>query len=142
MADGDGGVRPAGAVTDLADAVAALRAELWAAISAGSAEERHLDVADIEVELSVESATGADGRVTFWVVDAGAKDTVGASASYRVTLKLTPFSQRSRAGYPVSDRSRGRASPSFEPPIPSGPSPRRARAWEEGDRPRPGTGGR
>jgi len=90
MADSDGEIRPPADLVDLADAIAALRAQLSQATSTSSASGPRFKIAEIEMEFSVEAVAGGDGQVTFWVVGADAGGSVGNLAGHRVTIKLTP----------------------------------------------------
>lgn len=89
---GRGVTRPAGAVAGLADAVAALRAELTQARAAGGDAELRFQLGDIQMEFAVEVTADAEahGGVRFWVVDVGGKVGMASTGSHRVTLTLSP----------------------------------------------------
>lgn len=84
--------RPAGTVTDLADAVRALREELSSAMAASTDETLRFEVDTVTMEFVVEvtADTEAHAGVKFWVVDVGAGGGLSRSASHTVTLELTP----------------------------------------------------
>jgi hypothetical protein len=110
MADGDSGSRPAEHFVGLEDAIAALRRQVSEAASV--AARPRFEIAEIEMEFSVEAVTGTDGRVTFWVVSAGTDGKPGHPASHRVMIKLTLR----------------------EPERDEGRNGRITRGWDEGDR--------
>ena len=96
--------RPAGTVTDLADAVRALREELSSAMAASTDENLRFEVDAVKMEFVVEvtANTEAHAGVKFWVVDVGAEGGLSRSASHTVTLELTP--KTSTGGRPeISD---------------------------------------
>lgn len=85
--------RPAGTVTDLADAVRALRQELSNAMAAASTDENlrfEVDAVTMEFAVEVTADTDAHAGVKFWVVDVGAGGGLSRSSSHTVTLELTP----------------------------------------------------
>lgn len=92
---------------ELADMIAQLRGELAAAMAAaentgtsgttGAAEGTEgtelrfeLGAVQLEAEFAVQRSAGADGRIRFWVVEAGASGQQASSTTHRVTLTLEP----------------------------------------------------
>lgn len=98
---------------ELADMIAQLRGELAAAMAAaentgtsgtsgttGTAEDTEgtegtelrfeLGAVQLEAEFAVQRSAGADGRIRFWVVEAGASGQQASSTTHRVTLTLEP----------------------------------------------------
>jgi hypothetical protein len=84
--------RPAGTVTDLADAVRALREELSSAMAVSTDEDLRFEVGTVTMEfaVAVTADTKAHAGVKFWVVDVGAEGGLSRLASHTVTLELTP----------------------------------------------------
>ncbi|WP_371527415.1 hypothetical protein OG302_16035 [Streptomyces sp. NBC_01283] len=83
---------------ELAEMIAQLRGELAAAMAAGEEAEDAEDTAlrfelgpvQLEAEFAVQRSAGADGRIRFWVVEAGASGQQATSTTHRVTLSLEP----------------------------------------------------
>lgn len=85
---------------ELAEMIAQLREELAAAMAAAQdadtegAEDAalrfELGPVQLEAEFSVQRSAGADGRIRFWVVEAGASGQQAHSTTHRVTLSLEP----------------------------------------------------
>ncbi|MFF2851527.1 trypco2 family protein [Streptomyces sp. NPDC058001] len=84
---------------ELAEMIGQLRAELARAMVAAEGEELRfgLGTVELEAEFVVERSAGGEGRVRFWVVEAGASGQVGTSATHRVTLSLEPLLRDSDA---------------------------------------------
>ncbi|MFD4476973.1 trypco2 family protein [Streptomyces sp. NPDC058471] len=83
---------------ELAEMIAQLRGELAAAMAAAENAENAEDTAlrfelgpvQLEAEFAVQRSAGADGRIRFWVVEAGASGQQATSTTHRVTLSLEP----------------------------------------------------
>ncbi|MEV0318825.1 trypco2 family protein [Streptomyces sp. NPDC050658] len=77
---------------ELAEMIAQLRGELAAAMTAAEHEELRFELSavELEAEFAVERTGGADGRIRFWVVEAGASGQRTKSTTHRVTLTLDP----------------------------------------------------
>jgi hypothetical protein len=91
-------------VIELAEMIAQLRTELSAAMSAARDEELRFELGavELEAEFVVERSGTAEGRVRFWVVEAGAGGHTGNSTTHRVTLTLEPRLRDSEARPQVS----------------------------------------
>jgi hypothetical protein len=76
----------------LSDAIAALRTELVAAMTAGQDEELHFELGPVELEftLDVRKEGGGDAGIRWGVVSFGATGSVGSSSGNRVKLVLQP----------------------------------------------------
>jgi hypothetical protein len=76
----------------LSDAIAALRAELVAAMAAGQSEVLHFELGPVELEFTVDVHRdgGADGGIRWGVVSFGASGSAGSAAGHRVKLVLQP----------------------------------------------------
>ena len=111
MADG-GGTHPEGAVAGLAETLAALRQELSADVSRTRSGQPQFEVADIEVEFSVDTTKDVRGEVRLWVVNAGAQGGASPPASHRVRLRLALSNGGHGERHPIT------------------------RSWDEGDQPR------
>ncbi|GGV44694.1 hypothetical protein GCM10010277_35350 [Streptomyces longisporoflavus] len=86
---------------ELADMIAQLRGELAAAMAAaqdaedaggpgGAALRFELGPVQLEAEFAVQRSDSADGKIRFWVVEAGASGQRATSTTHRVTLSLEP----------------------------------------------------
>ncbi|ONK11986.1 hypothetical protein STBA_27220 [Streptomyces sp. MP131-18] len=79
---------------ELADLIRQLREEIKAAATAGAepGETLRFEVGPVEVEVTVAVSreAGANGKVRFWVVDAGGDSRFARSATQRITLTLHP----------------------------------------------------
>jgi hypothetical protein len=76
----------------LTEAISALREELTAAITAGSAESLNFEVGTVtmEFEVAVERETSGKGGLNIWVVSLGGEQTRSQVQTHRLTLPLTP----------------------------------------------------
>ena len=76
----------------LAAAVAGLRAELTAAMTAGAREKVRFELGPVQMEfgLEIEAERGGEGGIKFWVVTLGGKASSTSGATHKVTLELTP----------------------------------------------------
>jgi hypothetical protein len=76
----------------LADAIAALRAEIEKARRASEEASLRFRIGPVqlEFELTLEKETGADAGIRFWVVSIGAKGSLASARTHRVKLTLTP----------------------------------------------------
>ncbi|MEV2249878.1 trypco2 family protein [Streptomyces sp. NPDC050147] len=77
---------------ELAEMIAQLRGELAAAMAAAEDEELRFELGavQLEAEFAVQRSAGADGRIRFWVVEAGASGQQASTTTHRVTLSLEP----------------------------------------------------
>lgn len=77
---------------ELAEMIAQLRGELAAAMAAAEDEELRFELGPVqlEAEFAVQRSAGADGRIRFWVVEAGASGQQTHATTHRVTLSLEP----------------------------------------------------
>ena len=77
---------------ELASVISGLRDEMERAIVASEGEVLRFELGQIELEVSiaVERSKGAEGGVSFWVVELGAKGKKAASDTQRIKLALTP----------------------------------------------------
>ncbi|MFF1694034.1 trypco2 family protein [Streptomyces sp. NPDC058257] len=77
---------------ELAEMIAQLRGELAAAMAAAEGEELGFELGPVqlEAEFAVQRSGSADGRIRFWVVEAGAGGQLSNSTTHRVTLSLEP----------------------------------------------------
>ncbi|MEV8318270.1 trypco2 family protein [Streptomyces sp. NPDC059900] len=83
---------------ELAEMIAQLRGELAAAMAAardaedagGDTLRFELGPVQLEAEFTVQRSEAADGRIRFWVVEAGASGQRAAGTTHRVSLSLTP----------------------------------------------------
>jgi hypothetical protein len=76
----------------LAKAVEGIRSELEEAMIAASDKDLKFEVETVEMCFAVEAHTDqeADGRVRFWVVEAGAAISGGESTTQTITVRLKP----------------------------------------------------
>ncbi|MFD7712070.1 trypco2 family protein [Streptomyces sp. NPDC059785] len=77
---------------ELAELIRQLREELKTAAGAGAGETLRFEVGPVEIEASVAVSreAGANGKVRFWVVEAGGDGKSARSATQRITLTLNP----------------------------------------------------
>ncbi|MWA13386.1 trypco2 family protein [Streptomyces sp. BA2] len=77
---------------ELAEMIAQLRGQLAAAMAAAEEEEVRFELGavQLEAEFVVQRSAGADGKIRFWVVEAGASGQQVNSTTHRVTLSLEP----------------------------------------------------
>ena len=80
---------------ELAEMIAQLRGELAAAMAAAEDAEDdalrfELGPVQLEAEFAVQRSGSADGKIRFWVVEAGASGQQSNSTTHRVTLSLEP----------------------------------------------------
>ncbi|ANZ20567.1 hypothetical protein SNOUR_36695 [Streptomyces noursei ATCC 11455] len=77
---------------ELASVIRDLRAELEQAITAAEGEALRFELGPVELEVSVALERTAQGgaKVRFWVVEAGAEATAGATTTQRIKLALQP----------------------------------------------------
>jgi Trypsin-co-occurring domain 2 len=76
----------------LSDAIAALRAELTTAMTAGQDEPIHFELGPVELEftLDVVKEGGADGGIRWGLVSFGARGGLSSANGHRVKLVLQP----------------------------------------------------
>ena len=79
---------------ELAELIAQLRADLAEAMRAGADSELRFELGPVELELTValEKSGGADAKVRFWVVEAGADGRAATTTTQRIKLTLDPRS--------------------------------------------------
>lgn len=79
---------------ELAEWVAALRAELQAAQNEGAGKDLQFVVGplELEFELTATREAGGKGGVKFWVADLGGDARVASGSTQRVKMTLTPQS--------------------------------------------------
>ncbi|MFF2189350.1 trypco2 family protein [Streptomyces sp. NPDC058155] len=79
---------------ELAELIRQLRKELKAAAAEGAeaGEALQFEVGPVEVEatVAISREAGANGKVRFWVVEAGGDGRFARSATQRITLTLHP----------------------------------------------------
>lgn len=83
----------------LAEAIAALRSELTAAMAEGVDQPLQFELGPVEMEflLEVQREAGAEAGVKFWVVNFGGKGSVSSGSTHRVALSLTPQDRAGRS---------------------------------------------
>jgi uncharacterized protein involved in exopolysaccharide biosynthesis len=77
---------------ELSEMIRELRAQLTAAAAEGAGEALRFDVGSIEIEatVAVNREAGANGKVRFWLVEAGADGKYARAETQRITLTLQP----------------------------------------------------
>lgn len=77
---------------ELAELITQLRADLTEAMRAGADSELRFELGPVELELTValEKSGGAEAKVRFWVVEAGADGHAATTATQRIKLTLDP----------------------------------------------------
>jgi hypothetical protein len=112
---------PEGERLGLAEAVAALRKELTAAMTAGAGERVRFELGTVEMEFELELAKerGGEAGVKFWVVTLGGKGSTMSGSTHRVSLQLTPRGPDGGALGLISDTD---TDPSLSAPSSAGPS--------------------
>lgn len=140
MTDDNGSPRPAWAVSSLADALTALRAELLAGTPATATEPR-IEVADVTAEFSVDIAPDAQGELRLWVVAADQPGTPDRTARHRIALTLACAPSVVGGAAPPSGLAESTRGWDDSVPygIPNAPAEAgtssEPRGWDEGDRP-------
>ena len=76
----------------LSDAIAALRAELVTAMTAGQSEKLRFELGPVELEFTVDvhKDGSADAGIRWVVISFGARGSAGSAAGHRVKLVLQP----------------------------------------------------
>ena len=84
----------------LKEAVGVLRKELSDSIKASSGEELRFKVGEVtlEFQVEVERAVEGSGGIKFWVVNLGSKASSASAVTHKITLPLSPVTER---GEPV-----------------------------------------
>ncbi|MDX3059629.1 hypothetical protein PV394_31600 [Streptomyces sp. NE06-03E] len=79
-------------MVELSDMIRQLRRELNAAMSDGRDEAVRFELGPVEIEatVTVDREAGADGKVRFWVVEAGGSGKYAQARTQRITLTLQP----------------------------------------------------
>ncbi|MEE1804153.1 MULTISPECIES: trypco2 family protein [unclassified Streptomyces] len=77
---------------ELSELIRELRQELNAAMADGQDEAVRFELGPVEVEatVAVDRAGSANGKVRFWVVEAGADASYTHAQTQRITLTLQP----------------------------------------------------
>ncbi|WP_148588795.1 trypco2 family protein [Streptomyces sp. WAC01526] len=77
---------------ELSDMIRQLRHELITAMADGRDEAIRFELGPIEIEatVTVDREAGANGKVRFWVVEAGSNGKYAQSRTQRITLTLQP----------------------------------------------------
>ncbi|WP_030779929.1 trypco2 family protein [Streptomyces sp. NRRL S-920] len=77
---------------ELSEVIAELRRELDEAMTAGAGHRLRFELGPVEVEASVavERSGGADAKIRFWVLDAGADARIARGETHRISLTLHP----------------------------------------------------
>lgn len=77
---------------ELASMIKDLRDELKLAIAAGEGEQLRFELGPIELEVTLVVGHSKDdnGRVSFWVVEAGTDRTNSSATTQRIKLTLSP----------------------------------------------------
>lgn len=77
----------------LAEAIASLRAELYEAMTEGAGKLIKFGVGGVDLEFQTEVARegGVNGKVRFWVVEAGASGTVTSTSTQTIKIHLEPI---------------------------------------------------
>jgi len=90
--------RQVGSELELADAIAAVRAELKKAQDEGSEQGLRFRLGPVELELGLEvsTATGVQGGVKVWVVSLEGSGDRTRTATHRVKLQLFPTDEQGR----------------------------------------------
>jgi hypothetical protein len=90
---------------ELAQAIAALRGQLEAAMTGGQGHEVRfaLNTVVLEAQVQISNEKGVEGGVKFWVVTLGGKAASTASATHTVTLTMTPTGPDGRPLGLISD---------------------------------------
>jgi hypothetical protein len=89
----------------LAQAINDLRAELLVALATGKNEPLQFRLKPVELELKVTVTRegGANAGVKFWIVDLGAKGTVGDATTHTLKLVLEPVGKDGKSEFLVSE---------------------------------------
>ncbi|MFJ7909555.1 trypco2 family protein [Kitasatospora sp. NPDC096204] len=77
---------------ELAELIGELRRELNTAIATGEGQavRFELGTVDLELTIAVEKAAGANGKVKFWVAEAGADGKLTHSQTQKIKIPLKP----------------------------------------------------
>src|SRR5208337_4781645 len=89
----------------LSELIAELRSELSEAQKEGTGKELRFTVEEIEIELKVgiTKEAEADGKVKFWVYEAGLKGGVSEQDLQRVLLRIKPIGAKGADGKQAED---------------------------------------
>ncbi len=89
-----------GSGVPLAEAIKALRSELFDAMEAGVGKQLKLRVDTVEVtlEAAVTDAGKVHGGIKWWVVEGGGEGSRQSVSTQKVTLKLTPVDAATNNG--------------------------------------------
>jgi hypothetical protein len=89
----------------LAEAINDLRAELLAALASGKDQplQFRLKPIELELKLTVTREGGANAGVKFWIVDVGAKGTIGDTTIHTLKLVLEPVGKDGKSEFLVSE---------------------------------------
>lgn len=88
----------------LARAIEDLRSELLLAVESGKGQalQFRLKPVELELKLAVTREAGANAGVKFWVLDIGAKGTIGDAATHTLKLVLEPVGKDGKSEFLVS----------------------------------------
>ncbi|MFD7107081.1 trypco2 family protein [Streptomyces celluloflavus] len=77
---------------ELSEMIQQLRQELSAALADGDGQLVRFELGPVEIEATVEVGreAGGNGKVRFWLVDAGAEGRATQTRGQRITLTLQP----------------------------------------------------
>ncbi len=77
---------------ELSDMIRQLRQELNAAMADGAGEKVRFELGPVEIEttVAVDREAGINGKVRFWVIEAGGSGRSAQSRTQRITLTLQP----------------------------------------------------
>jgi len=89
----------------LARAIEDLRSELLLAVASGKGQplQFRLKPVELELKLAVTREAGANAGVKFWVLDIGAKGTIGDAITHTLKLVLEPVGKDGRSEFLISD---------------------------------------
>jgi hypothetical protein len=88
----------------LARAIEDLRSELLLAVASGRDQplQFRLKPIELELKLAVTREVGANAGVKFWVLDIGAKGTIGDAMTHTLKLVLEPVGKDGKSEFLVS----------------------------------------
>ena len=89
----------------LARAIEDLRSELLRAVASGKGQalQFRLKPIELELKLAVTREAEANGGVKFWVLDIGAKGSIGDAETHTLRLVLEPVGKDGRSEFLVSE---------------------------------------
>ncbi len=89
----------------LARVIKDLRSELLDAVASGKGQplQFRLKPIELELKLAVTRDAGVDTSVKFWVLDIGAKGTIGDAMTHTLKLVLEPVGKDGKSEFYVSE---------------------------------------